>query len=255
MAGRTDCCRYEATLDELIDDEVMAPVLRSAGLDPQRFRDLIVETARRFDAPASAARRHCPRPAERSPRKGLKRRNAWRKLNPDPEPGGGRRSQPGDRPGPTRDIVGQRDGAAMPPRHRAHEAETEPIARRAAARLEPHEAIEYALAIGLGDARSAIGDLDHRAPAAPFDADRDLAAFRRHISARCRAGSRPLATADGGRPRSSAGTRRSNRSTSPSPRRAARTARPRRRRSRPGRAARRAARRRRPRPRRCAAAR
>ena len=49
MAGRIDCCRYEATLDELIDDEVMAPVLRSAGLDPQRFRDLIVETARRFD--------------------------------------------------------------------------------------------------------------------------------------------------------------------------------------------------------------
>ena len=53
MAGRTDCCRYEATLDELIDDEVMAPVLRSAGLDAQRFRDLIVETARRFDAPAA----------------------------------------------------------------------------------------------------------------------------------------------------------------------------------------------------------
>ena len=56
MAGRTDCCRYEATLDELIDDEVMAPVLRSAGLDPQRFRDLIVETARRFDAPDDADR-------------------------------------------------------------------------------------------------------------------------------------------------------------------------------------------------------
>ena len=56
MAGRIDCCRYEATLDELIDDEVMAPVLRSAGLDPQRFRDLIVETARRFDAPDVADR-------------------------------------------------------------------------------------------------------------------------------------------------------------------------------------------------------
>ena len=53
MAGRTDCCRYEATLDELIDDEVMAPVLRSAGLDPQRFRDLIIETARRFDEGAA----------------------------------------------------------------------------------------------------------------------------------------------------------------------------------------------------------
>ncbi len=53
MAGRTDCCRYEATLDELIDDEVMAPVLRSAGLDPQRFRDLIIETARRLDEGAA----------------------------------------------------------------------------------------------------------------------------------------------------------------------------------------------------------
>ena len=53
MAGRTDCRRYEATLDELIDDEVMAPVLRSAGLDPQRFRDLIVETARRLDEGAA----------------------------------------------------------------------------------------------------------------------------------------------------------------------------------------------------------
>ena len=53
MAGRTDCCRYEATLDDLIDDEVMAPVLRSAGLDPQRFRDLIIETARRLDEGAA----------------------------------------------------------------------------------------------------------------------------------------------------------------------------------------------------------
>lgn len=56
MAGRTDCCPYEATLDELIDDEVMAPVLRSAGLDPQRFRDLIIETARRFDKRAGDGR-------------------------------------------------------------------------------------------------------------------------------------------------------------------------------------------------------
>jgi hypothetical protein len=56
VAGRTDCCRYEATLDDLIDDEVMAPVLRSAGLDPQRFRDLIIETARRFDEGAADSR-------------------------------------------------------------------------------------------------------------------------------------------------------------------------------------------------------
>ena len=64
MAGRIDCCRYEATLDELIEDEVMAPVLRSAGLDAQRFRDLIVETARRVDehtADNRSNRPHLPR--------------------------------------------------------------------------------------------------------------------------------------------------------------------------------------------------
>jgi hypothetical protein len=49
--GRIDCCRYEATLDELLDDEVMTPVLRSAGFDQQGFREMIVETARRFDGP------------------------------------------------------------------------------------------------------------------------------------------------------------------------------------------------------------
>jgi hypothetical protein len=47
MAG-PDCCRYEPSLDELIDDEVMAPVLRSAGFDAQGFREMIVETARRI---------------------------------------------------------------------------------------------------------------------------------------------------------------------------------------------------------------
>ena len=61
MDGRTDCCRYEATLDELIDDEVMAPVLRSAGLDAQRFRDLLIETARRFDEHAAGNRTDRPR--------------------------------------------------------------------------------------------------------------------------------------------------------------------------------------------------
>jgi hypothetical protein len=64
VAGRTDCCRYEATLDELIEDEMMAPVLRSAGLDAQRFRDLIVETARRVDehtADNHSNRTHLPR--------------------------------------------------------------------------------------------------------------------------------------------------------------------------------------------------
>lgn len=49
MAGRIDCCRYQPTLDELLDDDVMTPVLRSAGFDAQGFRDMLVETARRYD--------------------------------------------------------------------------------------------------------------------------------------------------------------------------------------------------------------
>ena len=49
MAGRTQCCRYEASLEDLLDDEVMTPVLRSAGFDTQGFRDMMVETARRVD--------------------------------------------------------------------------------------------------------------------------------------------------------------------------------------------------------------
>ena len=49
MAGRRECCLYEPSLADLLDDEVMEPVLRSAGFDPQDLRDMMVETARRID--------------------------------------------------------------------------------------------------------------------------------------------------------------------------------------------------------------
>lgn len=49
MDGRFDCCRYEPSLEDLLADEMMAPVLRSAGLDAREFREMIVETARRVD--------------------------------------------------------------------------------------------------------------------------------------------------------------------------------------------------------------
>ena len=49
MVGHAECCRYEPSLEDLLDDEVMAPVLRSAGFDPQGLRDMMVETARRID--------------------------------------------------------------------------------------------------------------------------------------------------------------------------------------------------------------
>jgi hypothetical protein len=49
MPGRSDCRRFEPNLEELLDDEMMEPVLRSAGFDLQGFREMIAETARRFD--------------------------------------------------------------------------------------------------------------------------------------------------------------------------------------------------------------
>jgi predicted DsbA family dithiol-disulfide isomerase len=48
MADRTECCRYEPSLNELIDDDMMQPVLQSAGLDRERFHDLMVETGDRI---------------------------------------------------------------------------------------------------------------------------------------------------------------------------------------------------------------
>lgn len=56
MAGRTECCRYEPSLEDLLDDDMMAPVLRSAGFDPQGFREMMVETARRIDDRRSEGR-------------------------------------------------------------------------------------------------------------------------------------------------------------------------------------------------------
>jgi hypothetical protein len=48
MAGRTECCRYEPSLDELLADDMMQPVLESAGYDRERFHDLMVETRERI---------------------------------------------------------------------------------------------------------------------------------------------------------------------------------------------------------------
>ena len=44
-----ECCRYEPSLEDLLADEVMEPVLRSAGLEPQEFRQMMMETARRIE--------------------------------------------------------------------------------------------------------------------------------------------------------------------------------------------------------------
>ena len=44
-----ECCRCEPSLEDLLADEVMTPVLRSAGLELQEFREMMVETARRIE--------------------------------------------------------------------------------------------------------------------------------------------------------------------------------------------------------------
>lgn len=50
MSGRLQCCRYEPSLDDLLaEDEVMMPVLKSAGLDLSEFRALLTDAARRLE--------------------------------------------------------------------------------------------------------------------------------------------------------------------------------------------------------------
>jgi hypothetical protein len=40
-----ECCCSRATLDDLLSDAVMAPVLRSAGYEPDGFREMMKEIA------------------------------------------------------------------------------------------------------------------------------------------------------------------------------------------------------------------
>ena len=100
MDERFECCRYEPSLEDLLADEVMTPVLRSAGLEPQELREMMVETARRIedrvrrddDARGVGARWSHHEPGE---------------LEADPQSGS---------------IVGDFDGAAMPSHDSADEA-------------------------------------------------------------------------------------------------------------------------------------
>jgi hypothetical protein len=49
MDERAECCRYEPSLEDLLADEVMEPVLRSAGLELHELREMMIETARRIE--------------------------------------------------------------------------------------------------------------------------------------------------------------------------------------------------------------
>jgi hypothetical protein len=49
MDWRSECRRYEPSLEDLLADEVMEPVLRSAGLELQELREMMMDTARRIE--------------------------------------------------------------------------------------------------------------------------------------------------------------------------------------------------------------
>jgi len=49
MDERAECCRYEPSLEDLLAEEVMEPVLRSAGLELHELREMMIETARRIE--------------------------------------------------------------------------------------------------------------------------------------------------------------------------------------------------------------
>jgi hypothetical protein len=48
---RNKCFCYRVTLDELLADDVMEPVLRTAGYEPDEFREMITEMAQKLVAP------------------------------------------------------------------------------------------------------------------------------------------------------------------------------------------------------------
>ena len=46
-----ECFCTRATLDDLLSDEVMTPVLRNAGYEPDEFREMMTEMARNLATP------------------------------------------------------------------------------------------------------------------------------------------------------------------------------------------------------------
>jgi hypothetical protein len=48
---QNECCCHRATLDELLADDVMEPVLRAAGYEPDQLREMMTEMARNLVTP------------------------------------------------------------------------------------------------------------------------------------------------------------------------------------------------------------
>jgi hypothetical protein len=48
MANRTECCRYEPSLDELLDDDILHLMMHSDGFDREQLHDLMDEARHRI---------------------------------------------------------------------------------------------------------------------------------------------------------------------------------------------------------------
>ena len=97
MADRTDCCRYELSLDDLLDDDMMQPVLQSAG-PTASAHDLMIEIGERVRlreaGSALSAKRAdrtvnpgCARLGLAEHRAVVQPRDGAHKLRPSPLPG------------------------------------------------------------------------------------------------------------------------------------------------------------------------
>src|SRR5262245_12393435 len=79
--------------------------------------------------------------------------------------------------GEARRIVMQHNLGTMKARDCGDEAEAETIARRVTALLQPVEALEDVIALAGGNARTIVGDGDHRPAIAAAASHRHLPAF------------------------------------------------------------------------------
>src|SRR6266851_512384 len=126
----------DAQLSSIRLKQTRLPLLPLAFPSPRRW------------VPLSDCRRASPRGERR--RKGAMSSNAIARL--------GARQRQHCAQARSGGVVGEEDVAAVQPRHCAHQAEAEAVARRRATALEAHEAVEDGLAAIRRNAGAAIGD-------------------------------------------------------------------------------------------------
>ena len=133
----------EASLEELLSDEIMGPVAASAGLSREQLRSSLAEVARRIGG---------GREGRGAGRSRVRSRSASRATPPAASGNSITTLRPGCSAPGTPSSSQHR--AAMQPGHGAHQAEAQPVAGRAAAAFEPDEAVEHGARAGRAACRA-----------------------------------------------------------------------------------------------------